>query len=61
MKQGLADGSLGEGTGKKIGSTPSRFWIPMYIICLLVLTELSVEEWANLFGLDRHGRRLAAG
>jgi SNF2 family DNA or RNA helicase len=38
-KQTLADGSLGEGSGKKIG-------------------KLSVRELANLFGLDRQGRRL---
>ncbi|PPR08294.1 hypothetical protein CVT24_002452 [Panaeolus cyanescens] len=39
-KQTLADGSLGEGSGNKIG-------------------KLSVRELANLFGLDRQGRRLA--
>ncbi|KAF8804469.1 hypothetical protein BYT27DRAFT_7243611 [Phlegmacium glaucopus] len=38
-KQTLADGSLGEGSGKKIG-------------------KLTVEQLANLFGLDRRGRVL---
>ncbi|CAA7263247.1 unnamed protein product [Cyclocybe aegerita] len=37
-KQTLADGSLGEGSAKKLG-------------------RLSVKELANLFGLDRFGRR----
>jgi len=40
-KQTLADGSLGEGSGKKIG-------------------KLTVEQLANLFGLDRRGNLLKA-
>lgn len=55
-KQSLADGSLGEGKGKKIGKLTVKE-LGMSISTMSWRT-LADECAANLFGLDGRGRRL---
>ncbi|KAI0070755.1 hypothetical protein K474DRAFT_702536 [Panus rudis PR-1116 ss-1] len=57
-KKNLADGSLGEGTGKKVGRECFFYLISeMTLMASLRCSGLTVRELANLFGisLDRRG------
>ena len=56
-KQDLADGSLGEGKGKKIGRE-CFFALPFVLDTDMLHPGLSVKELASLFGLDARGRVL---
>jgi len=56
-KQALADGSLGEGSGKKMPRKLRLFSRSLHLANDSV-TGMTVAELASLFGLDAHGRRL---